>query len=86
MVKLDGFDGTSSADADSFGSGSSGGFRDFLLYSFAYVFTIGLLMEIGKGARGLWRNRRVKKLRDEVLPRFPKSLMCPLCHEIVRRS
>ncbi len=86
MIKLEGFDGTSSADADSFDRRSSYSSGDADWYFLVYEFTIGLLVEIWKGVRGLWRKRRVRKLREEILPRFPKSLICPLCHEIARRN
>ena len=88
MVKLEGFDGTSSADADGFDRFETNDFSHggWSLALALWPFLWEMSCDAARGVKSLWRKRRVRKLRDEVLPRFPKSLICPLCHEIARRT
>ena len=87
MVKLDGFDGTSSADAVSsdFGSGAGSSFQNFDWIGIVLFGAIGIVGTIFEETKIALKRRRAKRLRKAVLPDYPFSLVCPLCLEIVRR-
>jgi hypothetical protein len=82
MLKLSGFEGVSSRDAQAFHGKNS---HDFSLWGW-WAIAHDLLAGLWSGL-GAWRRRRqVKKLRDEVLPQFPKSLICPHCLQVFRKA
>lgn len=82
MLKLANFEGVSSRDAQGFHG------KDNHDYSFWGWWAIvdELLSGMWNGLTTWRRRRQVKKLRDEVLPQFPKSLICPHCLQVVRRT
>lgn len=88
MAKLKFFDGTSSADAPNFDrverQDFSGGGWSLALALWPFLWEIAC--DAARGLKSALRKRRARKLRDEIIPQFPNALICPLCHEIVRKS
>jgi hypothetical protein len=82
MLNLSGFEGVSSRDAQGFNN------RDLHDYSFWgwWAIAYGIFAGMWSGLGTLRRRRQVKKLRAEILPQFPKSLICPHCLQVLRKA
>jgi hypothetical protein len=89
MLELKDFEGASSLDAPGFDGVDArnyGGAYDYSLWSLGIVIVHDVLKEIGNSLRSMKRGRRVRKLRREILPRFPDALVCPLCLHIIKQK
>lgn len=73
MVLLEDFDGHSSQDAPDIGGYGATGFD---LWGWLYNLVRG-------GARLRQRQSEAKRLREEILPEYPNSQICPLCMSVV---
>ena len=76
MLKLSDYDGDCSLDAPGFNSSDA---RDFPFGFHELAFIFDILRDVGSGLRNLARRRKVKKLRLEILPQWPQTLVCPHC-------
>jgi hypothetical protein len=82
MLKLSRFEGVSSRDAQGFNGKDS---HDFSFWGW-WAIAHDLFTRMWSGV-GTWlRRRQVNKLRAEVLPQFPKSLICPHCMQVFRKA
>jgi hypothetical protein len=55
-------------------------------HSINWLYYFGWLVNIFRGAAGVQNKRaKLRKLRAEVLPRAPKTLVCPQCFEVIER-
>ena len=61
------------------------GFRG-LMASLGLTFLSALLSCIAESAATGFRRRKVAKLQREILPKHPKSLICPQCLKVLRRA
>ncbi len=88
VLKLKDFDGASSLDAPGFDGVDASNYRsahDYSLWFLGMIFIRDVLKEIGKGFRSLRRRHKVKKLRAEILPHLPDTLICPLCLHVIKQ-
>jgi hypothetical protein len=55
-------------------------------FSINWLYLVGWLFNMGRGAASVESKRaKLRKLRTEVLPRAPETLVCPQCFEIIER-
>ena len=51
-----------------------------------WFYFIGWLVNISRSAHSVESRRaKLRKLREEVLPRAPKTIVCPQCFEVIER-
>lgn len=46
---------------------------------------VDIFGEIFKGIGLMWRRRKVSKKKEEILPQFPNSVICPQCLGVLQR-
>ncbi len=81
MLELNGFEGVSSNDA----AGLSGkGAQDYWLWGL-WAIAHDILEQVWNVLRSAWRKHKVKKLRAELLPQFPNTLICPQCLYTIKK-
>lgn len=55
-------------------------------HSINWLYYFGWLVNMFGGAASVQKKRaKLRKLRAEVLPRAPKTLVCPKCFEVIER-
>lgn len=82
MLELKDFEGVSSNDAPGFGGKDA---HDFWFWGW-WAIMHDIAVEIWNALRSVWRRHKVKKLRQEILPRFPNTLICPQCLNVVKKT
>ncbi len=82
LLKLRDFEGVSSRDAPRFDDYDSSAVRLWGLW----IFVFSLLKNLWRGGDETKRRRKAKQLRDEILPEYPKSVICPDCFEVDKRN
>ena len=53
---------------------------------FAGTFLLTFFETLYEFAASGWRRRKVARLKREILPRFPKSQICPRCLRVEKRA
>lgn len=76
MLKLANYDGDCSLDAPNFNGSDA---RDFPVGGHWFAFSLDIAREICGSVRNIARRRKVKKLRAQILPLWPQTLVCPHC-------
>lgn len=76
LLKLADYDGDCSLDAPGFNNADA---RDFPVGMREWAFVYDILQDMSGGVRNLVRKRKVRKLRAEILPEWPLTLVCPHC-------
>lgn len=82
MLALKDFDGISSKDAPGFDRDMPSGHADFIWWNWI-VKPLG--EALFSGVRKSQRMSKVRVLKAEVLPLFPKSVICPQCLHVEQR-
>ena len=82
MLELQKFEGVSSRDAAGFGGKEA---RDYWFWGW-WAVVHDLLSEVWHSIGLAWRKRKVRRLRAELLPQYPNTLICPQCFHIIKRT
>ena len=81
MLELKDFDGTSSRDAPGFEQRDPHDYFWFGLWAIAHDIAIDAWRWLGSASR----KKRVKRLKEEMLPQFPNTIICPRCLITIER-
>jgi len=80
MLALKKFEGDSSRDAPGFGDDTN--YRVWGSWGILY----DIFKSLTKGADLQRRRKQVARLKVEILPKFPNSMICPQCLSVLHRA
>ncbi|HEX8552758.1 MAG TPA: hypothetical protein VF681_14510 [Abditibacteriaceae bacterium] len=82
MMELKKFDGDSSYGVSDFNNKDATDYWLWGLWAIAH----DLWLDLWKGGRLVARKKKVEKMRAEILPQFPHTMICPQCLHVERRT